>query len=230
MFKWLERYYEYKLTERIRRRFRNVYILDTSVLVDGRIGALLKHDGLAGDVIIPRFVIQHLEVMGASKQPHIAKKSKRGMLVIDSLKRILFETGKQLTLTEYPKLVPNGIYDDETIIRFCKENAVGDPVLVTMDANLTKTARAHGVRVLNLHEILNELQEVVFPGDKYTVTLVSAGKEDGQCIAYLKDNTLVVVNNSIKYLKKSVPIVITNVLKNDNGRIAFAELQWEERV
>lgn len=224
MFKWIEGYYRVKLKDEFKKRFQNVLVIDTSVIIDGRVISLFKHDGFDGDIIIPTFVIDQLNMMKDSKQLLANTKGQRGLIVLDKLKRTLFESGRKNFEIHVTKPLDSEYAFDEAIVKFCAEST-RQAILITMDAQVTKVARAHHVKVLNLHELMNDLQDTIFAGEKYTLTLTGLGKEEGQCIGYLKDNTLVVVNNSTKYLKKTVPIVVRNVIKTDTGRIVFADLQ-----
>lgn len=218
MLKWIETYFFKKFQEQNVRH----YVLDPSCIIDGRIIALFKHDNFDGEIIIPSFIVTMLKQMAASDLVLKSSKGIRALTILEQFKKSLWKENREYKIIDKD-------YDlktiDEKLIQFCKERK--NNILITMNGELSKIAKAHSIKVLNIHMMINDLQETVVVGDKYTVKLVGPGKDRGQCIAYLKNNMLVCVNDSSQYNGKTVPIVIKNVLSTDNGKIAFAELQWE---
>jgi uncharacterized protein YacL len=226
MFRWIDkklrRHYELVLEQSFVKKLERRFVIDTSTLIDGRVISIFKHDGFDGLVVVNQFVIAFLKKMAASEKIVTSTKGKRGLLVIEELKKTLWKVGRDV-LTDAQSLPEGSI--EEQLVDYCKKF---NGILVTMDNELTKIAKAHHIKVLNLYGLMNDLRDTIFPGDRYTVKLMDFGEDEGQCIGYLKDNSMVVVDDSKRYIGKAVPIVVRNVVNSDHGRIVFAKIEWGE--
>ncbi len=192
-------------------------ILDTSVIIDGRIVDILKTGFIEGDIVIPSFVLVELRHIADSSD---ALKRQRGRRGLDILNRIqseygieIYETGSDKSLEEIPEV-------DVKLLKLA-QNMKG--VVVTNDYNLNKVAGIQGVGVLNINELANTLKPVVLPGEKLQVFLVKEGKENSQGVAYLDDGTMIVVENGKKFIGKTVDTTVTSVLQTSAGRMIFAK-------
>ena len=192
-------------------------ILDTSVIIDGRIVDILKTGFIEGDIVIPSFVLVELRHIADSSD---ALKRQRGRRGLDILNRIqseygieIYETGSDKSLEEIPEV-------DVKLLKLA-QNMKG--VVVTNDFNLNKVAGIQGVGVLNINELANTLKPVVLPGEKLQVFLVKEGKENSQGVAYLDDGTMIVVENGKKLIGKTVDTTVTSVLQTSAGRMIFAK-------
>ena len=191
-------------------------ILDTSVIIDGRIVDILKTGFIEGDIVIPSFVLVELRHIADSSD---ALKRQRGRRGLDILNRIqseygieIYDTGSDRSLEEIPEV-------DVKLLKLA-QNMKG--MVVTNDFNLNKVAGIQGVGVLNINELANTLKPVVLPGEKLQVFLVKEGKENSQGVAYLDDGTMIVVENGKKYIGKTVDTTVTSVLQTSAGRMIFA--------
>ena len=191
-------------------------ILDTSVIIDGRIVDILKTGFIEGDIVIPSFVLVELRHIADSSD---ALKRQRGRRGLDILNRIqtkygieIYDTGSDKSLEEIPEV-------DVKLLKLA-QNMKG--MVVTNDFNLNKVAGIQGVGVLNINELANTLKPVVLPGEKLQVFLVKEGKENSQALAYLDDGTMIVVENGKKFIGKTVDTTVTSVLQTSAGRMIFA--------
>ncbi|MBQ9890491.1 MAG: PIN domain-containing protein [Firmicutes bacterium] len=192
-------------------------ILDTSVIIDGRIVDILKTGFIEGDIVIPSFVLVELRHIADSSD---ALKRQRGRRGLDILNRIqteygieIYDTGSDKSLEEIPEV-------DVKLLKLA-QNMKG--MVVTNDFNLNKVAAIQGVGVLNINELANTLKPVVLPGEKLQVFLVKEGKESSQGVAYLDDGTMIVVENGKKLIGQTVNTTVTSVLQTSAGRMIFAK-------
>ena len=192
-------------------------ILDTSVIIDGRIVDILKTGFIEGDIVIPSFVLVELRHIADSSD---SLKRQRGRRGLDILNRIqteygieIYETGSDKSLEEIPEV-------DVKLLKLA-QNMKG--MVVTNDFNLNKVAAIQGVGVLNINELANTLKPVVLPGEKLQVFLVKEGKENSQGVAYLDDGTMIVVENGKRLIGQTVNTIVTSVLQTSAGRMIFAK-------
>lgn len=190
-------------------------VLDTSVIIDGRIVDLCRTGFLEGTLIVPSFVLDELRHIADSSEPTRRNRGRRGLEVLDILQNEL----------RYPLVVENrpirGSSDevDAKLVALAKE--IGAKLL-TNDYNLSKVAQLQGVRVLNLHELANALKPVFLPGEQLQIQILREGKEPNQGVGFLDDGTMVVVENGIRYLQSTVTVEVTSVLQTSAGRMIFA--------
>jgi uncharacterized protein YacL len=191
-------------------------ILDTSVIIDGRIADIMKTGFIEGNIVIPEFVLVELRHIADSSD---SLKRNRGRRGLDILNRIQTEYGIQIYNTDSEKAL-----DDipEVDVKLLKLAQIMNGKVVTNDFNLNKVALIKGVEVLNINELANMLKPVVLPGEEMTLFLVKEGKEQGQAVAYLDDGTMIVVEDGRRYIGKTIDVVVSSVLQTSAGRMIFA--------
>lgn len=194
-------------------------ILDTSVIIDGRILDLLHTGFIEGKIVIPTFVLDELRHIADSSD---ALKRNRGRRGLD----ILNEIQKQL---EVPVIIKefNTKEKLEVDSKLLKMAEKMDAYVVTNDYNLNKVAEVRGVKVLNINELANAVKPMLLPGEEMTVTIIKAGKENGQGIAYLNDGTMIVVEGGSRRIGETLEVVVTSVLQTSAGRMIFTKIKSE---
>lgn len=189
-------------------------LLDTSVIIDGRIADVSRTGFLDGVLTIPRFVLNELQHIADSSD---ALRRNRGRRGLDMLNKLQKDSVVPIKITDMDVEEVREV--DDKLVRLAKQ--LHAPVL-TNDFNLNKVAEIQGVRVLNVNELANALRAIVLPGENMHVKLVQDGKEMGQGVAYLDDGTMVVVENGKKYMGSSIDVTVTRMLQTNQGRMIFA--------
>lgn len=195
-------------------------VLDTSVIIDGRIADVAETGFLGGTLIIPNFILAELQQVADSAD---SSKRQRGRRGLDMLQR-LRNNGKldiQIVETDFPAV-------KEVDLKLIELGKQLDAVIVTNDFNLNKVAQLRGVQVLNINELANALKPVVLPGEAMRVFVLKEGKEYNQGVAYLDDGTMVVIDNARRLIGKTADIAVTSVLQTTAGKMIFGRL-WEEK-
>lgn len=189
-------------------------IMDTSVIIDGRIADVCDTGFLEGVLVVPRFVLDELQQIADSSD---SLKRSRGRRGLDVLNRMQKSAGIRIDVTDhdFPKL--KGV--DAKLVALAKKK---NGRIITNDYNLNKVAEIQGIRILNVNELANALKPVVLPGESITVKIIKEGKEQGQGVAYLDDGTMVVVDNGNQYIGKTVQTTVTSVLQTTAGRMIFS--------
>jgi uncharacterized protein YacL len=195
-------------------------ILDTSVIIDGRIADIVETGFLDGTLVIPQFVLRELQLVADSAD---SLKRNRGRRGLDILQRIQKMT--QLNVQILEDDFPNVPEVDMKLIELAK---VYGCKIVTNDFNLNKVAQLHGVQVLNINELANALKPIVLPGEVMRVFILKEGKEYNQGVAYLDDGTMVVVDNAKKMISRTIDITVTSVLQTTAGKMIFG--RFDDRV
>ena len=190
-------------------------ILDTSVIIDGRVFDILKTGFLEGNIIIPEFVLVELRHIADSSD---SLKRNRGRRGLDILNRIQTEYGIEIYNTQSEKVLED---IPEVDVKLLKLAQIMKGVVVTNDFNLNKVASIQGVPVLNINELANAIKPVVIPGEDMEVFVVKEGKENNQGIAYLDDGTMIVIENGKKLIGKTITSTVTSVLQTAAGRMIF---------
>lgn len=192
-------------------------ILDTSVIIDGRIADIMKTGFIEGNIVIPEFVLVELRHIADSSD---GLKRNRGRRGLDILNRIqgeygieIYNTASEKSLDEIP----------EVDVKLLKLAQLMNGKVVTNDFNLNKVAMIKGVEVLNINELANTLKPVVLPGEDMTLFLVKEGKETNQAVAYLDDGTMIVVEEGRRYIGQTINVTVTSVLQTAAGRMIFAK-------
>jgi uncharacterized protein YacL len=195
-------------------------ILDTSVIIDGRIADIADTGFLDGTLVIPQFVLRELQLVADSAD---SMKRNRGRRGLDILQRIQKMPNLNIQIVEED--FPNVRDVDMKLIELAK---VFDCKVVTNDFNLNKVAQLRGVEVLNINELANALKPIVLPGETMRVFILKEGKEYNQGVAYLDDGTMVVVDNAKRMISKTVEVAVTSVLQTTAGKMIFG--RFDERV
>jgi uncharacterized protein YacL len=196
-------------------------VLDTSVIIDGRIADICDTRIIDTKLIVPRFVLQELQAIADSSDKLKRNRGRRGL---DVLKRLQANPKTELLMHDAPETrEPGGerMRVDERLVQFAK--SVGGRV-VTNDFNLNKIAQLQGVDVINLNEVANALKTVALPGEGMTVKIVKAGDQIGQGVGYLDDGTMVVVDQGRSHIGAEVGITVTSVLQTPAGRMIFGRI------
>jgi len=201
------------------RQDRNddIILLDTSVIIDGRIADIFQTHFVEGRIVIPRFVLKELQHIADSED---ALRRNRGRRGLDVLNKIQKNTALDVRIQEddFPEIKEV----DAKLVKLAK--LIGAKVL-TNDFNLNKVAEIQNVTVLNINELANSLRPVVLPGESMDVRISKEGKEHNQGIAYLDDGTMVVIDNSRQLIGQAVRVIVTSVLQTSAGRMIFAKLE-----
>jgi uncharacterized protein YacL len=195
-------------------------ILDTSVIIDGRIADIADTGFLDGVLVIPQFVLRELQLVADSAD---SMKRNRGRRGLDILQRIQKMAHLNVLIVEQD--FPQVREVDMKLIELAK---VYDCKIITNDFNLNKVAQLHGVEVLNINELANSLKPIVLPGETMRVFILKEGKEYNQGVAYLDDGTMVVVDNARKMISKTIDIAVTSVLQTTAGKMIFGK--FDERM
>jgi uncharacterized protein YacL len=192
-------------------------VLDTSVIIDGRIADIADTGFLHGNLIVPRFVLDELQYIADSSD---SVKRSRGRRGLDILNRMQRSVGINIEIMDqdFPKL--KGV-DAKLVALAKKMNAK----IVTNDFNLNKVAELQGIKILNVNELANALKPVVLPGETMSVKIIKEGKEPGQGVAYLDDGTMIIVDHAQKHQGANVEVLVTSVLQTTAGRMIFSELK-----
>lgn len=196
-------------------------LLDTSVIIDGRIADIADSRFIEGVLIIPSFVLEELQHIADSSD---VLKRNRGRRGLDILNRMQKDDALAI------EIVDKRIDDAEVDAKLIKLAQMMDATILTNDFNLNKVAELHGVDVLNINELANALKPVVLPGEEMTVHVVKDGKEAGQGVAYLDDGTMVVVDGGRRHIGDSIGVMVTSVLQTSAGRMIFAKLKAADRA
>jgi uncharacterized protein YacL len=192
-------------------------ILDTSVIIDGRVADIVETGFLGGILVIPEFVLQELQHIADSSDPTRRVRGRRGL---DVIKRLQQEKMVEVRIDRQDFDNLNDV-DAKLVALALRLNAK----IVTNDYNLSKVAEVQGIRILNINQLANALKPVVLPGEVLRLQILKEGKEQGQGIAYLEDGTMVVVENASRYLGKEVEVSVTSILQTTAGRLIFTTLR-----
>lgn len=203
---------------RLRRQDQaeEITILDTSVIIDGRIQDIFKTKFLGGKIGIPKFVLRELQQIADSTDPIKRQRGRRGLEILHTIQK---EPGMDITINEEDFADTNEV--DAKLVRLAK--LLGAKIL-TVDFNLNRVASLQGIKVLNINELANALKPVVFPGEQMQIKLIKEGKEHNQAVGYLDDGTMVVVEDARRLLGQEVKAVVTSVLQTQAGRMIFTKL------
>jgi uncharacterized protein YacL len=194
-------------------------ILDTSVIIDGRIADICETSFLEGPLIVPQFVLKELQHIAGSSDSLKRNRGRRGLDILQRIQKNI-DVPVHIVEHDFPKIRDV----DAKLVALGK--ALKGKVL-TNDFNLNKVAELQGVPVLNINQLANAVKPVVLPGEIMNVYVMKEGKEYGQGVAYLDDGTMVVVDNARRHLAKNVDVSVTSVLQTTAGRMIFARLREE---
>ncbi|GIW69802.1 MAG: hypothetical protein KatS3mg101_0549 [Patescibacteria group bacterium] len=196
-----------------RAELEHAIVLDTSVLVDGRIMDIVKTGFLDNRFVILQEVLDELQTIADSKDKIKRQRGRRGLDIAKDLKR----HGRVIV----PEMKSNGRGVDAKLVSFAKQHRLR---LMTMDFNLNKVAQVAGVRTLNLNDLINSLKTVMLPGEAIRVMVLQEGKEKEQGLGYLPDGTMIVVEGAKKHLGSEVEAVVSKVIQSSAGKIIFSKI------
>ncbi|HLW88233.1 MAG TPA: PIN domain-containing protein [Terriglobales bacterium] len=195
-------------------------ILDTSVIIDGRIADIGETGFLDGIIVIPQFVLRELQLVADSADSLKRNRGRRGLDILQRLQKVA-SVQIQIVEDDFPAV-------REVDLKLIELAKLYEGKIITNDFNLNKVAQLQGVDVLNINELANSLKPIVLPGEIMKVFVLKEGKEYNQGVAYLDDGTMVVVDNARKMIGKTIDISVTSVLQTTAGKMIFGK--WDERA
>jgi uncharacterized protein YacL len=191
-------------------------LLDTSVIIDGRIADISRTGFIIGEMLVPRFILNELQHVADSPE---ALRRNRGRRGLDMLHRLQEESVSPIRIIDTDV---EGVRDaDDKLVLLAKQL---NSSIVTNDYNLNRVAEIQGVTVLNINELANAVKAILLPGETITIHVIQQGKEQNQGVGYLDDGTMVVVENGESYIDSEVRILVTKVLQTAAGRMVFARI------
>jgi uncharacterized protein YacL len=190
-------------------------LLDTSVIIDGRISDISQTGFISGMMLVPRFVLNELQHIADSPDPLRRNRGRRGL---DMLNRLKEESAVPVRITDMDE--PDAHEVDDKLIQLAK--TLHCPI-ITNDYNLNRVAHLQGVMVLNINELANAVKSVMLPGETITVRIIQEGKELGQGVGYLDDGTMIVIEEGRPYIGQTIPVLVKKVLQKTEGRLVFAQ-------
>lgn len=199
---------------------RSYKLLDTSVIIDGRISDICNTAFIEGTMILPQFILKELQLVADSADSVKRQRGRRGLDVLDHLQK-----SSQVNVVISEMDFPDVKEVDSKLIELAKQM---DAKIITNDFNLNKVAQLQGIPVLNINELASALKPVVLPGESLRAFILKEGKEKDQGVAYLDDGTMVVVDDSRKMIGQTVDVTVTSVLQTTVGKMIFARYNHEE--
>ncbi len=190
-------------------------ILDTSVIIDGRIADICKTGFIEGPLVIPEFVLEELQHIADSSDALKRNRGRRGLDILNKIQKEL----------DIEVIIHDKKFDDvkEVDSKLLKLTQLLKGKIITNDYNLNKVAEVQGIDVLNINELANAVKPVVLPGEEMVVQVIKDGKESGQGLAYLDDGTMIVVESGKKHIGETIDVLVTSVLQTSAGRMIFAK-------
>lgn len=217
---WLHLHAEGSFDKKKNKDHHTGKLLDTNVIIDGRVADIYRSGFLEGPIIVPVFVLEELQKIADSSDILKRNRGRRGLDILNHMRK----NSKDDVI-----IVTNDFEDisevDSKLVKLAREK---NYKIVTNDYNLNKVAELQGVAVLNINDLAIAVKPAVIPGEQIFVQLVKSGKEDGQGVAYLEDGTMIVVENGSQCIGKEVPVIITSVLQTSAGKMIFAKLESDE--
>jgi len=199
----------------------DIILLDTSVIIDGRVADILQTRFIEGRLVIPRFVLKELQQIADSQDSLKRNRGRRGLDILNKLQKTAsFDV--RIQEEDFPEI-------KEVDAKLVKLAKLLSAKIFTNDFNLNKIAELQGITVLNINELANALRPVVLPGEMMEIRISKEGKEHSQGVAYLDDGTMVVVDNSKHLIGQAAKVTVTSVLQTSAGRMIFAKLEDASR-
>jgi uncharacterized protein YacL len=195
-------------------------ILDTSVVIDGRIAEIARTGFLDGIVYVPKFVLAEIQMLADSQENLKRNRARRGLDILNELKEI-----PHINLKIITKDYDNIHKTDEKLLKLAKDI---NGAIVTNDYNLNKVAKIEGIEILNINDLAMALRQIYLPGEKIKIHILKEGKEKNQGIGYLPDGTMVVLEDGREYMNKEVSVKVTSILQTSSGRIIFTQVDEDE--
>ncbi|UUX33044.1 PIN/TRAM domain-containing protein [Fundicoccus culcitae] len=196
------------------RNFKQYKLLDTSVIIDGRIADIVKTNFIEGIIIIPDFVLQELQYIADSSDSLKRAKGRRGLDILNTLQK-----DGQVPIESYEGVIDDSTDVDGQLVKLAK---LLDAAIVTNDYNLNKVCEFQNVKVFNINELANSIKPVVIPGEELTIQVIKPGTERKQGVAYLEDGTMIVVEDGQYHMNEWIKVVVTSALQTAAGRMIFA--------
>ncbi len=194
-----------------------IILVDTSVIIDGRIADICATGFIGGTLVVPRFVLNELQHIADSPDVLRRNRGRRGLEILGRLQK---DTETSIEISE---MDVEGMREvDSKLVRLARELGCA---IMTNDYNLNSVAKLQGVKVLNINELANAVKVVVLPGEPLTVRIIQEGKEAGQGVGYLDDGTMVVVEDGRRFIDQDVEVLVTRVLQTVAGRMIFAQIE-----
>ena len=199
------------------RRERHIVLLDTSVIIDGRLADICRAGFISGTMVVPRFILDELQYIADS--PDVLRRN-RGRRGLDVLNRLQKDESVPLEISD---MDASGVREvDGKLVKLAQDL---DCPILTNDYNLNRVAELQGVRVLNINELANAVKAVVLPGETLRIQIMQEGKEPGQGVGYLDDGTMVVIEDGRRSMNLTVDVVVTRVLQTVAGRMIFGQIE-----
>ena len=197
-----------------RPQYSDTMLLDTSVIIDGRIADVAETGFLWAVLAVPRFILNELQYIADSAEVLRRNRGRRGLEILDRLQKI---DGVNIVFLDQDPTEAQQV--DEKLVYLAREMSAA---IVTNDYNLNRVAKLQGVRVLNINELANAVKSVVLPGEEMTIHVIQEGKEMNQGVGYLDDGTMVVVEQGRRHMGARLSVRVTKVLQTNAGRLIFA--------
>ena len=197
----------------------DLLLLDTSVIIDGRVMDIYKTNFLDGRLVVPRFVLQELQKISDSADSVKREKGRRGMEILR-----LMQKDEAIDIRIHDDDMPAELPVDTKLVRLAR---ILEAKICTMDYNLNRIASIESIGVLNINDLVNSVKSVVFQGEELDIRLTKEGKEPHQAVGYLDDGTMVVVSDARKWIGQKVKVIVTSVLQTQAGRMIFAKANKE---
>ncbi len=201
----------------------NCKILDTNVIIDGRIADVCRAGFIEGTLYVPGFVLEELQHIADSGDSLKRARGRRGLDILNAMQKEL-----PMVVRSWDKALDKAAMADEVDSLLVKLAKALEGAIVTNDFNLNKVAAIQGVQVLNINELANAIKPVVLPGEVMVVEIVKEGKEPNQGVAYLDDGTMIVVEDGRRYMTDTLAVIVTSVLQTVAGKMIFARVRTDD--
>ena len=202
---------------------QNCKILDTNVIIDGRIADVCRAGFIEGTLYVPGFVLEELQHIADSGDSLKRARGRRGLDILNAMQKEL-----PMVVRSWDKVLDKAAMADEVDSLLVKLAKALEGAIVTNDFNLNKVAAIQGVQVLNINELANAIKPVVLPGEVMVVEIVKEGKEPNQGVAYLDDGTMIVVEDGRRYMTDTLAVIVTSVLQTVAGKMIFARVRTDD--
>ncbi len=199
------------------RRQDDVILVDSSVIIDGRIADISQTDFIMKTLLVPRFVLNEVQYVSDSSDPLRRNRGRRGLEILSRLQE---DSIIPVRITD--RDIDNVHEIDDKLIMLAKQ--LQCPILTT-DYNLNRVAKLLGIMVLNINDLANAVKNVYLPGEALTIRIIHKGTDRGQGVGYLEDGTMIVVENGERFINRDVEVIVTKVLQTAAGRLIFARLE-----
>ncbi|MBN2119942.1 MAG: hypothetical protein JW734_02655 [Candidatus Omnitrophica bacterium] len=198
------------------QQYQDIILLDTSVIIDGRIVDIIKTGFIEARFFVPRFILKEIQIISDSQDPIKRQRGQRGLEILKTLQGL-----PDVELKIHEQEVEGRLDTDAKLVKL---GQLLDARVMTTDYNLNRVAALQKVKVLNINELSETLKPVLLPGERFSLKLIREGKEYNQAVGYLDDGTMVVVENARWLIGKTVKVEVTSILQSPSGRIIFTKV------